>query len=175
MTDLAVKRLEIAAYAAILVMAVAVSGTALNKYLKQRTSGKALVGRPSVPSLDRIKLQGADWKAHRHTLLLVLSTTCHFCTESAQFYRKLAEDKVLVKRMSIIAFFPQPVPEGKVFMSTHGIIGVEVRQAAAWEFGLSSTPAVLLVDEHGKVLESWFAKLEPDQEAAVTARLRGLS
>src|SRR5260370_41573734 len=44
--------------------------------------------RRSLSSLD------INWKEHKQTLVLALSSNCHFCTASADFYRKLAEKRM---------------------------------------------------------------------------------
>lgn len=72
------------------------------------------------------------------------------------------------------AVFPQPIEEGQAFLTAHGVSGLIVKQAMLWQLGVNGTPTLLLVDDSGKVVESWSGRLTPSQEAVVVARLEKL-
>ncbi len=79
------KRLEAAVNIAILcafLMVAALAGERLwNSHTSARDTG------PHVGA--KINLSGVDWSKSERNLVLALSTTCHFCSESAGFYQKL--------------------------------------------------------------------------------------
>src|SRR5262252_7672115 len=60
--------------------------------------------QPGTP----IRLDGIDWTGNGRTLLLAVSDKCHFCSESAPFYQRLAKQHGKVK---IVAVLPQPVDD----------------------------------------------------------------
>lgn len=56
------------------------AATTVNAPVSQIVPGKTLDGRAL----------GVDWARNRSTLVLAISTACHFCKDSLPFYRKLA-------------------------------------------------------------------------------------
>jgi hypothetical protein len=123
------------------------------------TKGKTVDGRAL----------GVDWKKNRRTLVLAISTTCHFCTESAPFFRRLAE---VTKDLKTVAVLPQPVPEAQQYLSKVGVHVDEVRQVPLSTVGVRATPTVLLVNDSGVVTDVWVGKLPPEQETQVLTALR---
>src|SRR4051812_27181887 len=58
---------------------------------------------------QKIKLPGIDWSKNEQTLVMAISSTCHFCTESAAFYREIRARS----RVHTVAVLPQTVNEGR--------------------------------------------------------------
>src|SRR5260370_42266293 len=56
---------------------------------------------------------GVDWKRNHRTLVLAISTTCHYCKDSVPFYQKLGATGTDVK---MVAVLPQPVAEGQQYV-----------------------------------------------------------
>ncbi len=163
-------RIEVASNLATIVVAFLLSAALVKIYvLPASLSRPAAVDVRTGTSLKR-RMPGIDWAKNRHTLVLVLSTQCHFCRESAPFYRKLAA--AAARNLKTIALLPQPVPESQEYLSNEGIHVDEVRQAPIRSIGFAGTPSLLLVDGGGVVTGVWVGKLEPDQEAQVMKALR---
>src|SRR4051794_36985395 len=51
-----------------------------------------------------------EWQSHRETLLLALRDGCHYCKDSAPFYKRLAEleRSGAIGGFHILALFPDP-------------------------------------------------------------------
>lgn len=104
-------------------------------------------------------------------MLLVLSTTCRYCTESLPFYEKLARQKAERGDVRLIAVMPQSADEARRYLSERNVTVDEIKQA-----NLSivrGTPTLLMIDRNGVVVESWTGKLPPESEADVINRFFG--
>lgn len=111
-----------------------------------------------------------DWTKGGQTLLLVLSTNCHYCTESAPFYQRLAQQKAGRPDIRTVAILPQVIGESQKYLSDHSVSVDEVTQSAPGALYAKATPTLILVDKAGSVLSSWVGKLSPDKEQEVLER-----
>lgn len=107
---------------------------------------------------------GVDWKKNHRTLVLALSTTCHFCKDSIPFYRKLGATGTDVK---MVAVLPQAVTEAQQYLGSAGVHVDDVKQVPMNTLGVRGTPTLLLVNDVGVVTDLWVGKLQPDQETQV--------
>lgn len=123
----------------------------------------------SIEPGTKISLPGIDWKKSDRTLLLALSTMCHFCTESAPFYHRIHQQKR--DDVRLVAFFPQPVQESRIYLNKLGITVDDVVQGSLSSAGVSGTPTLLLIDSQGMVINSWVGKLSDDVAANVCANV----
>src|SRR6202044_401626 len=117
-------------------------------------------GAASVPSrpvqiganMKHLSL-GVDWSANNRTLLLALQTNCHFCTESAPFFRRLAAASVGNART--VAVLPQSPDAAKQYLDGLGVRVDEIKQASLPGIGVTGTPTLMLVDSSGFVRGAW--------------------
>ena len=98
------------------------------------------------------------------------SDTCRFCTESAEFYKKLAQERAKHDDVRIIAVLPQDVSAGQAYLNKLGVSVDEVRQSPLDSVGVKGTPTLILFDDKGVVTASWVGKLPPDKENEVLNR-----
>ncbi|OFW07493.1 MAG: hypothetical protein A3H96_07080 [Acidobacteria bacterium RIFCSPLOWO2_02_FULL_67_36] len=130
------------------------------------------LARPPAPVVgSELSVAGIQWTTREQTLLLVLSTTCHFCTDSAPFYRRLAEESRRHDRTRLVAVLPQPKTEGAQFLSSLGIRIDEVVQAPLGSVGTRGTPTLILVGRDGKVKKFWMGRLPSERESEVVNAL----
>jgi thioredoxin-related protein len=111
-----------------------------------------------------------DWKTSAQTVVLAISTTCHFCTESAPFYKRLISNKGDVR---VIAVLPQSAEEGHAYLNRLGVVVDEIKQISLHKIGVRGTPTLILVDSSGVASNSWIGKLPADQELIVLTALQG--
>jgi hypothetical protein len=111
---------------------------------------------------------GVDWKKNRRTLVLAISTTCHFCKDSVPFYQKLGATGTDVK---MVAVLPQSVTEAQQYLTGAGVHVDDVKQATLGALGVRGTPTILLVNDVGVVTDVWVGRLQPDQETQVLTAL----
>jgi thioredoxin-related protein len=124
-----------------------------------------------IPPGTTISLPNTDWSRNSRTLILAVSTTCHYCTESAEFYKAIVAQKVKKNSINIIAVLPQTQEQGKVYLEKLGVSVDEIKQAPLASIGVAATPTLLIIDQRGTVVESWVGKLPSDKEKEVLSRL----
>jgi hypothetical protein len=78
---------ELAANIAIVVVALLVMAVVV----KQNLLGSTGSGRHQVSAGEKISVPGVDWSSHDKTVVLAISQGCHFCSESASFYQRVAQ------------------------------------------------------------------------------------
>ncbi len=160
------KKIELTANVAIIIVACLLAIVLVKQYFLGKPSEQDVrqqmdsepVSRPTVASLD------INWKQNKQTLILAISSSCHFCTESAPFYKKLFQNK---GDTHLVALLPQPVEEGRKYLESLGVSVDEVKQLSLDQIGVHGTPSLLLVDASGVVKNFWVGRLPPDQERAV--------
>jgi hypothetical protein len=116
------------------------------------TVGK-LVGR-------EVKLPGADWQSAPVSVLLQISSTCHYCNESMPFYRQLmaarqsapARVPVVVASADAVAVMQQHLVDEQVSVD-------KVLHSRLEGFG-TVTPTVYIVDSKGMVKRVFVGELD---------------
>jgi hypothetical protein len=116
----------------------------------------------------------------RVSAVIVLSNSCRFCIESADFYRKLARlaGETPDGAFQAIYLGMSGQEDADAFATTHNLPRTQVRSSPMDILSrVPGTPALLLVDGAGRVTGSWVGKLNATQEAtvlaAVSAALKG--
>lgn len=116
-------------------------------------------------------LENIDWRENKKTLVLYISTTCHFCDESSPFYKRLVEKYADDKSVRFVAVLPQPVDQAKEHLKGLGVNINEVYNVKLTSIGVTATPTLLLVDESGVVSDMWKGKLAADKETEIINKL----
>lgn len=159
------KKLEIAANILIIIAALAVVAFFVRNYVAGRTSNP-----PSIAAGETFALKGVDWQSSEKNLVLAVSTTCHFCTESAPFYRTLV-DQCRRNHVHVVAVLPQSPAEAQAYLVNEGIFVDEIRQSPLPDLEVRGTPTLLLVDRAGVVRNVWVGKLPEHAEKELISRL----
>ena len=130
-------------------------------------------GKPDIIEAgSELKLKDVDWGRQPETLVLVLSTTCHYCTESAPFYRRLTAALEQRPDVRVLAVFPQSVEEGRRYLASMAVPIKEVRQEEIKSIRVPLTPSLLTVNGAGRVVDIWTGRLDLKQEQAVFSGLK---
>jgi thiol-disulfide isomerase/thioredoxin len=159
------RKVELTANIIFVVATVFLVGILVQRYF----FAKPRVNQPAflVPTIGKqVNLPDENWSAQPKTLILALQTTCHFCDESASFYKRLVET-TKNKNVKIVAVFPQSVAEATAHLSQLGIGGVEVKQAPISALNTFGTPTLIITNQKGEVVKYWIGKLTDDQEVEV--------
>jgi hypothetical protein len=153
----------------VIVAAISVSALSIEQLVRRFHSQAGASGASGSVEVGRkIKLQGTDFSSARTTVILGLSTTCPYCSNSLPFYRQLVryQDASATKsdKIQIVALFPQPMPEVNRYMVSHNL-GVSVVGSVDFsELGLSATPTVLLVNSKGEIEKVWVGMLSEQRQ-----------
>jgi hypothetical protein len=178
-----IKKIEILANVAVVITSVVLCSVLVKKYFFSAVKQEALVEavqsespassalrRQSIQVGTKISLPGIDWSKSTRTVVLALSTTCHFCSGSAPFYQKLQQQKQ--NGVSLVAVFPQPVEDSRNYLNKLGVSVSDVVQSSLASVGVSGTPTLLLIDNQGSVTDSWVGKLPDDEQEKIIAQIR---
>lgn len=159
------RKMEAVVNVAIVLAALAVCAVLARQYLFANEAGRAR--GPEVGA--RVEITGVDLSGEERALLLVLQKGCHFCTESAPFYRRLASEAAARGgRVKLYAVLPHEAEEGRRYLED---LGVRVeRVARPGSLHVSGTPTLIML-ERGTVSDVWVGALPPDGEAEVLAKL----
>ncbi|MCM3871403.1 MAG: redoxin family protein [Pyrinomonadaceae bacterium] len=167
------QKVQFLANIAIIVVAFSLGGVLVSRYALPIFHQTKNVEDPRIEPGMKLSLSGVDWNKSDKTLLMVLSTNCRYCTESAPFYQRVARQKVGHNNVKLIAVLPQSSGEAQQYLSTHGITVDETRQSVPRAVYARATPTLIVVDKNGSVIESWVGKLPPEKEAEVINRFLG--
>lgn len=137
-----------------IVVAAVLSAVLVKVYLLPAPAGRLAQTAPSMPAasagtLLKGRIPGVDWSKNGRTLVLAISTTCHFCKDSEPFYRRLQQE--VGKGLKTVAVLPQPVDEAEQYLNGAGLHVDQVKQAVLGGIGVRGTPTMLLVNSAGIV------------------------
>jgi hypothetical protein len=109
----------------------------------------------------------------RRAVVVYLNSSCRYCTESMDFYKRLRQWRESNAEAATIVVLGQE-SESRLLSYTlaHGFKPDHVMSVRGTPFKLSGTPSLLLVSRAGVVEEAWYGRLSPEQEQAVLARLK---
>ena len=155
-----VRTIEVIANVAIICVAISLGLVLISRTIR---SSRVTDSDSATVKDQKIQLPGIDWSRNEQTLVLAISSTCHFCTESAAFYRDIRA----CTRVYTIAVLPQSVDEGRNYLRNLGVQVDEVLQAPPGSIDVGGTPTLLLIARDGTVVRRWIGKLPPDLEKEV--------
>ncbi len=163
-------KLENLANLATILVSVVLSVVLIKVFLLPQSRPMANRAESRVGMSLKESLPDVDWAKNKRTLVLAVSTQCHFCTESAPFFQRIQKEKA--EDLKLVAVLPQAPDESRKYLEGEGVHVDDVKQATLSAIGVTGTPTMLLVDGKGTVAKVWAGKLQPDQEGGVLAVLK---
>jgi len=146
--------------------------------IKQWQLGRSSTGatRPSSPGSappvgKPLHVPGIDFGRSDQTLVLVLSTRCHYCAESGPFYQRLVSQARRNRRTGVAAVFPEDTAESDRFLARLGVSVEKVITLPLSAVGTRGTPTLLLIGKNGLVRSAWIGRLTAAREAEVIEAL----
>jgi hypothetical protein len=114
-------------------------------------------------------IAGVDYKQAPRTLILALNVDCRYCTKSVPFYNRLAESqREHAGQFNIVAaFINKEEDRVKSYAEEKQLSVPTLPRIDLDKLGIHTTPTLVLVDNTGKVLDSWRGALQPDGEREV--------
>lgn len=157
------RTIEVIANVAIICVALSLGGVLFSRTIRSYRGTVSESAETAPGKEQKIQLPGIDWSRNEQTLVLAISSTCHFCAESAAFYRDIRART----RVHTVAVLPQSVSEGRNYLSNLGVQVDELLQVPLSSIDVNGTPTLLLVSRDGTVIRRWLGKLPPDLEKEV--------
>lgn len=127
--------------------------------------------QPIVQPGAKISLPNVKWTKSEETLVLALQKGCQFCTDSAEFYQRLMQERR--SGIRVIAVLPQDMHNASEYLHGLSVHVDKVIHAPLSVIDVRGTPTLLLIDKRGIVKKSWIGKLPADKEIEVIAAIRG--
>jgi hypothetical protein len=166
--------LEVATNIAVLLVALAVLGTFAWNYFGRTPAPQLQAGFQKGQTFAQVP--GVSYESAPQTLLIAMSTRCHYCTESLPFYKQLVEgQRANGQATHVVAVFPNPEAEVKQYVQQNNL---DLETIAGVDFGalnISGTPTAFMVDSSGKVRDFWLGKLPQDKEQQIIKAVRELN
>lgn len=163
------KRTEQTANILIIVVAILIIGASVQRYF----SNAPLSSSRQLPKVgDKVALADFDWSKNNKNVLLVLQKNCHFCSDSAGFYKTLIR-QTKDKNVNLVAVLPQEKQEAEKYLNDLGVSGIEVRQSELDSLLVAGTPTIIVANDNGEITDVWFGKLTTEKENEVLAKLIG--
>ncbi len=163
------KRLDQIANIAVIVTSLALLGFLGSAWYGSHYGPQSHVARNKVLVGSTVKLPGVDFTRNGKTLLIAVSSTCHFCQESQPFYRQLANTPG--STANLVAVLPMPQRDAEIYVHSTISPSLRVVSASLNTIDVDSTPTLLLVDGQGKVEKAWVGKLDDSGEKQVQSQL----
>ena len=127
--------------------------------------------RRTGPVGRTMPVENVDWKNNQRTLVLYLSTTCHYCNESSPFYKRLVEKFGDSTNLKLVAVLPDDTSVAKQHLNRLGVNIGDVYSSELDSIGVVGTPTLLLVNESGTISDMWRGKLTSAREIEVLNKL----
>ncbi|HLM60133.1 MAG TPA: hypothetical protein VK308_04970 [Pyrinomonadaceae bacterium] len=165
------QKVELTANIMIIVIALLIGGILVQKYFLALpvASNQPLRMQPVIGA--KMNVLDVDWSQQPKTLVLALQTGCHFCNESAPFYKRITQT-VQNKNVKLVAVFPTSKEESAAHLSELGLQQIEVKQSSLGNLQISGTPTLILINDKGEITNYWVGKLTPDREIEVLNQLQ---
>lgn len=164
------QRIELVANLCIVLVAVLLAVVIAQKYIFNSSANPGEQARVQPAVGAKMNLPGIDWSRQPKTLVMALQKGCHFCSESAPFYKRLNES-VRDKGVKLLVVLPTVSEESAAYLDELGLSGVEVKEMPLKEIQVSGTPTLILLDGKGEVTRYWIGKLPSDKETEVLEQL----
>jgi thioredoxin-related protein len=157
--------LEVATNVAVLLVAIAVLGTFVAN-LTRKSGPQLHVGLEKGQALADIP--SINYSNSPKTMLIAMSTKCHYCSESAPFYKQLVDAyHASGNQIRLVAVFPESENEVKAYIQQQQLDIETVSSVNFQSINVSGTPSLILVDSRGKIQDFWLGKLPNDVEQQV--------
>jgi len=170
------KKIELLANIGIVVIAILLGVVSVKKYIipigVDEGNNNRGVAREADIIGKKISLPDMDWTKSSRNLVLFIQSACHFCTDSAPFYKQLVNKQHNQSNLQIVAASSEPIQTSKAYLDSLGVSINEVRQVDLRSIGVAGTPTLLQVDNSGVITDVWLGQLDSKREAEVLARLQ---
>lgn len=153
---------------AILLVAVVLSVLLVKKFYFQPAQNSDYRIAPDA----RLSINGINWADEERTVLVALGKECKYCSESAEFYRRLAAGIVSQSSTRLIAVFSEEESEAEAYLKQLEVPIRELRYVSLSSLGIKSVPTLAILNRNGVVTDMWVGKLSPLKESAVMSKLR---
>jgi thioredoxin-related protein len=164
------QKVELTANILIIVFALLLGGILVQKYFFAQPTAANQPPRLEPKVGSKMEVRNVNWSGQPRTLILALQMGCHFCNESAPFYKRVIET-VRNKNVKLVAVFPTEIEKSAAHLKDLGLTNIEVKQSSLGSLQVNGTPTLILTNDKGEVTDYWVGKLPADKETEVINKL----
>lgn len=163
-------KVELTANILIILVAILLGAAVVRKYYIPSSDSHSQL--PQIPSVGaKINVPSIDFSLRPKTLILVLQKGCRFCTQSADFYKRLVQLVQNKNNAQLVAVLPTPREVSDAYLRELGLYNIDVREAPLTAVHTSGTPTLILFNERGEVTHFWIGQLPVEKEIEVINQL----
>jgi len=152
--------MESAANISIVIIAILFCVTTIPRFFASKNNNPKTI----VESGTKMEIPNYNWQASNRSLLMVLSSKCKFCSESAGFYRRIITE-TKGGDVRLVGVFPQDIKEARKYLQEIGVSLDNIIQVPLFSIGVIGTPTLILADEKGVAIKVWKGRLSNENEA----------
>ena len=130
----------------------------------QNVDAKHANGQARITAGSRFVINEVNWSDNEMTLVFALSTQCHYCNESAEFFKRTINIISKQPKAGFMAIFPQDENAARDYLSRQGVSIPRIRSLNPSSIGIRGTPTLLLVDRLGIIRRIWEGRVMPEKE-----------
>jgi len=134
-----------------------------------RAATQSFAKRP----IDGVAIARALPLLHERNLVIAVSPGCHFCEQSAPFFRSIVNAGRDRDQLRVYFLFPANTDDeaARLFLANQQTPGATVVKADFEKLGIAGTPTVALIDNGSHVVGHWAGLLDAKQQGEVLASL----
>lgn len=119
-----------------------------------------------------LRINGINWADADRTVLLALSKECKYCSDSAEFYRRLAAGIANQTNTRLLAVFSEKESEAEAYLKQLAVPIRELRYVSLSSLGIKNVPTLAILDRNGVVTDMWVGTFSPLEEKALMSKLK---
>ena len=119
-----------------------------------------------------LRINGINWAESDRTVLVALGTECKYCSESAEFYRRLTAGIANQSNTRLMAVFSEKESEAEAYLRQLEVPIRHIRYVSLSSLGVKNVPTLAILDRNGVVTDMWVRKLSPLQQKGVMSKLK---
>ena len=146
--------INVVANVCLLVSAGALGTAVWQKYSQAHRLARSQTRLPFQPGDRAPVISGISYREQSSSLVIFLSTMCHYCESSVPFYNRLT-GLSSHRGLRLFAVFAQPEDQVQSFRGRLGLLVDSVPGVNFSRIRVGSTPTVLLIDRIGVIKRTW--------------------
>jgi rhodanese-related sulfurtransferase len=127
---------------------------------------------PPVQPGQPLRLEGVEWSAADHTVVVLVSPTCPACNASSAFFQRLTQAVRATPKARLAFIAAEPILDVEAWLQQRNISAQAVIHVSKpVSLGFFIVPSLVIVDSRGIVTDLMANRLTDGEQARVLARV----
>jgi thioredoxin-related protein len=159
------KKFELVINLAILIVSIVFVAVLIQKFYVSPSKKT-----PELKVGSQVNLPDTEWGNYEKSLILVMQKDCKYCTQSADFYKRITSI-TKEKNVQTIAVLPSELEESKKYLDSLGLSIQRIKKSKLDSINVKGTPTIILINDKGEIIQFWVGMLGEDKEKQVLESL----